>query len=70
MHIARLITVAIGVLVGVVGGVVAALLTGITPVELALLGGLYGLVFALLTQARATGPGAGLLWGLGYALLL
>lgn len=34
------------------------------------LGGLYGLLFALLLWRRADGPGAGLLWGLGYALLL
>ncbi len=34
------------------------------------LGGLYGLVFALLVARRAVSPGAGLLWGLGYALLL
>jgi hypothetical protein len=34
------------------------------------LGGLYGLIFALLGAPRAASPGAGLLWGLGYALLL
>lgn len=34
------------------------------------LGGLYGLLFALLIRRRAGSPGAGLLWGLGYALLL
>ena len=34
------------------------------------LGGLYGLLFALLAARRAVSPGAGLLWGLGWALLL
>jgi uncharacterized membrane protein YagU involved in acid resistance len=34
------------------------------------LGGLYGVLFALLAARRAVNPGAGLLWGLGYALLL
>jgi uncharacterized membrane protein YagU involved in acid resistance len=35
-----------------------------------MLGGLYGLTFALLTGRRASGPGAGLLWGLAFSLLL
>jgi hypothetical protein len=57
-------------LVGGIGGVAAAdvglasLQTGV------ILGGLYGLGFALLAAPRATTPGAGLLWGLAYALLL
>jgi uncharacterized membrane protein YagU involved in acid resistance len=34
------------------------------------LGGLCGVLFALLVARRADSPGAGLLWGLGYALLL
>ncbi len=34
------------------------------------MGGLYGLLFAWLSTTRAVSPGAGLLWGLGYALLL
>jgi uncharacterized membrane protein YagU involved in acid resistance len=57
-------------LVGCVGGAViwaiglASLVGGVA------LGGLYGLIFALLVAQRAVSPGAGLLWGLGYALLL
>src|SRR6266508_3340723 len=57
-------------LVGALGGAiclilgVASFLTGVA------LGGLYGLMFALLGAPRAASPGAGLLWGLGYALLL
>ena len=65
-----------------VAGVIAALLIGwlggavIWAIGLAsswtgvVLGGLYGLLFALLVARRAIDPGAGLLWGLGYALLL
>jgi uncharacterized membrane protein YagU involved in acid resistance len=51
------------------GGVFSAL--GYAPIMTGLmLGGLYGLVFALLAGRRATGPGAGLLWGLAFFLLL
>jgi uncharacterized membrane protein YagU involved in acid resistance len=59
-----------GLLLGCLGGAVIwaigldSLLTGVV------LGGLYGLLFALLVARRAIDPGAGLLWGLGYALLL
>lgn len=34
------------------------------------LGGLYGLLFAVLVGRRAASPGAGLTWGLGYSFLL
>jgi uncharacterized membrane protein YagU involved in acid resistance len=58
------------VAVGALGGVAYAALD-LAPVAAAVtLGGLYGLLFALLAAGRATGPGAGLLWGLGYALVL
>ncbi len=59
-----------GLAVGCLGGAViwaiglASLVGGVA------LGGLYGLLFALLAARRAVSPGAGLLWGLGYALLL
>ena len=55
---------------GLVGGLAfmwaahATMLTG--PV----LGILYGVLFAFLFSNRASGTGSGLLWGLGYALLL
>jgi uncharacterized membrane protein YagU involved in acid resistance len=60
----------VGLAAGGLGGVViwaiglASLVTGVA------LGGLYGLLFALLAAQRAVSAGAGLLWGLGYALLL
>jgi len=53
------------VLAGGLGGAAAT----VSPLGLPL-GALYGLVFALLVAPYADGPGAGLLWGLGYALLL
>jgi uncharacterized membrane protein YagU involved in acid resistance len=60
----------VGLAIGCLGGSViwaiglASVVTGVA------LGGLYGLLFALLAARRAVSPGAGLLWGLGYALLL
>ncbi len=70
MSSTRAIGMVCGLVVGCLGGAViwalglASLATGV------LLGGLYGLIFAPLVARRAVGPGAGLLWGLGYALLL
>ncbi len=57
------------VVVGCLGGLLAS---GGLPIGIAL-GGLYGLVFAVLTALTAPTaetPGAGLIWGLGYAFLL
>jgi uncharacterized membrane protein YagU involved in acid resistance len=57
-------------IIGILGGLaclalgVASWLTG------PLLGGVYGLLFALLTRGQTTSLGAGLLRGLGYVLLL
>jgi uncharacterized membrane protein YagU involved in acid resistance len=61
-----LICVAMGCLGGTVGASVglASRMTG------GVLGGMYGLLFAFLASSRATTPGAGLLWGLAYALML
>ncbi len=52
-----------------VGGLGGALSTGLSPLG-AVLGVLYGALFALLVASRADNLGAGLLWGLGYALVL
>jgi uncharacterized membrane protein YagU involved in acid resistance len=57
-------------LIGGLGGALcmalglASFLTGVV------LGAIYGVLFALLGAPRASSPGAGLLWGIGYALLL
>ena len=70
MSSARTTGMIVGLAAGCLGGAViwaiglASLVTGVA------LGGLYGLLFALLVAWRAISPGAGLLWGLGYALLL
>ncbi len=60
----------LGVLVGVLGGAVVMGLGLASFWSGPLLGGVYGLLFARLGASRADHPGAGLLWGLGYALLL
>lgn len=52
--------------VGALGGALAINSLGVGL----LLGGLFGLLFALVWSARAVTPGTGLLWGLAYALLL
>jgi uncharacterized membrane protein YagU involved in acid resistance len=57
-------------IIGVLGGLGCLALGLATFVTGPVLGGLYGLLFAWLSTSRAVSPGAGLLWGLGYALLL
>ena len=70
MSSSRAMGTVFGFVVGCLGGAViwalglASLVTGVV------LGGLYGMLFALLVARRAVSPGAGLLWGLGYAFLL
>ena len=59
-----------GLAVGFLGGAVLWAMGLASFVGGVALGGLYGLFFALLVARRAVSPGAGLLWGLGYALLL
>ena len=62
--------VVLATVVGILGGALVMALGLASFVSGPLLGGLYGLLFALLAASRATSPGAGLLWGLRYALLL
>src|SRR6266436_6672735 len=52
------------------GGALCIKLVHATLVTGVMLGGVYGAVFALLAARRAVSPGAGLIWGLGYALVL
>lgn len=56
-------------LVGLLGGIAVSVLTATSMTAMLLLGGLYGLLFALLCVRRVSTVGAGLLWGLGYAIL-
>ncbi len=70
MHSSFAIYSALCVATGALGGAVAARL-GLAPLPIGImLGAIYGLGFAVLAAPRATTPGAGLLWGLAYALLL
>src|SRR6201981_3802838 len=60
----------LGVLVGALGGTLERVLApGLSPHSV-LVGAAYGLIFALVFGPRAKSPGAGLIWGLGYAFLL
>ncbi len=70
MSVARTAGMIAGLAVGCLGGAVIWAIGLASSVGGVALGGLYGLLFALLVARRAVSPGAGLLWGLGYALLL
>jgi hypothetical protein len=70
MRSSRLTAIVICVIVGAAGGQVITIAVSASSIIGILLGALYGLFFALLAAARAVSPGAGLLWGLGYAFIL
>jgi hypothetical protein len=57
-------------IVGVLGGALTAVVGLASLGTGVLLGGLSGVLFALLVAPRAVNPGAGLVWGLGYAFIL
>ena len=60
----------LGLLVGFVGGLLCkAVLVSWTPRNL-LLASLFGLFFGLFFSKRATSPGSGLIWGLGFGFLV
>jgi hypothetical protein len=64
------LTVAFQVLfVGIAGGLLQASLLHLPLLSGALLGGGFGLAFSLVFSKRASSAGAGLIWGLGAALL-
>ncbi len=70
MRLSPFMPAGVGTVVGVAGGGALSAL-GYAPLAPGLmLGGLYGLVFALLAGRRVSSPGAGLLWGLAFFLLL
>ncbi len=70
MRSSRLIPITICVIIGASGGAVVTALGLATFLTGVVFGGAYGLLFALLGALRAVSPGAGLIWGLGYAFLL
>ena len=65
-----LIAIALSTLIGLLGGVQYGMMMPMAMTTASLLGGFYGLLFALLATPRAVSPGAGLVWGLAYAFLL
>jgi hypothetical protein len=62
-------TSGIGILVGTAGGLLQGMLLHSSLLHAALLGAAFGLVFSLVFSKRASTAGAGLIWGLGSALL-
>jgi hypothetical protein len=70
MRLADRVPLIIGVAIGGSGGVLAAALLQTSMLSYALLGAFYGLFFALLVHTRASSPGAGVVWGLAYAVIL
>ena len=70
MRGSRLTAVILCGLVGTLGGALTLVVGQASVVTGVLLGGLYGVLFALFVARRAVSPGAGLVWGLGYAFIL
>ena len=60
----------LGLSTGVLGGAIQSKILSTPTSQSILLGGIFGLAFGLFFARRATTPGAGLIWGLGGALLL
>jgi hypothetical protein len=60
----------LGLATGVLGGAIQSKILAAPITHGVLLGGTFGLVFSFSFSRRATTPGAGLIWGLGAALLL
>ena len=59
----------LGLATGVLGGAIQSKILSAPMSHSILLGGIFGLAFSLFFAKRATTPGAGLIWGLGSALL-
>jgi hypothetical protein len=60
----------LGLSTGALGGAIQSKILSAPVSHGILLGGIFGLAFSLFFARRATTPGAGLIWGLGGALLL
>lgn len=58
-----------GLFVGMAGGLLQGAMLHCSVVIAALLGAVFGLVFGVIFSKRASSAGAGLIWGLGSALL-
>src|SRR5260370_7966289 len=60
----------LGLSTGVLGGAIQSKILSAPMSHSILFGGFFGLAFSLFFARRASTPGAGLIWGLGGALLL
>lgn len=60
----------LGLVVGLSGGMVQSLALGTPVTHGVVIGGLFGLIFAIFFAQRATSAGAGLIWGLAAAFLM
>jgi hypothetical protein len=60
----------LGLCIGALGGALQGSLLSSSLVQTILCGGLFGLAFGFFFAKRATSPGAGLIWGLAFALLM
>lgn len=60
----------LGLIIGALGGLVASAALSSSPAHGMLLGGVFGIVFGQFFAQRAYSAGAGLIWGVGFALLL
>jgi hypothetical protein len=70
MRSSRLTAIIICIVTGALGGAISAMVIQSSLGAGVLSGVLYGALFALLAARRAISPGAGLLWGLGFAFVL
>src|SRR5574341_1446845 len=70
MRSSRLTAIIICIVTGALGGVMSAMAIQSSLGAGVLSGVLYGALFSLLAARRAISPGAGLLWGLGFAFVL
>ena len=70
MRFSLLSAVILSAIVGGLGGLPCMMAIQASYVTGPLLGSFYGILFALLCARRAVSPGAGLIWGLGYAFVL
>src|SRR5215468_7429051 len=66
----RMTEILLGLCIGAVGGALQGMLLSATLAQSILCGLLFGATFALLFAKRATSPGAGLIWGLAFAVLI
>ena len=60
----------LGLTTGALGGAIQSRVLSAPMSHAILLGAIFGIAFSLFFARRATTPGAGLIWGLGSALLL